>query len=125
MGEKEFVYVTREVYEALLNTFRREQHAQLMRDIRHLALKGYVEGETEEFLNENEQSLEDEVIHQMDLEILQKAIQSLTQEQKERLYLYFFKGKSIREIARVQGINRNAVWKSIQNTLLQLRSFFG
>ena len=95
MGEKEFVYVTREVYEALLHTFRREQHAQLMRDIRHLTLKGYVEGETEELLNENEMSLEDEVIHQMDLEILQKAIQSLTQEQKERLYLYFFKGKSM------------------------------
>ena len=125
MGEKEFIYVTREVYEALLHTFRREQHAQLMRDIRHLTLKGYVEGETEDFLSENEMSLEDEVIHQMDLEILQKAIQSLSQEQKERLYLYFFKGKSVREIARVQGINRNAVWKSIQNTLLQLRSFFG
>ena len=125
MGEKEFVYVTREVYEALLHTFRREQHAQLMRDIRHLTLKGYVEGETEDYLSENELSLEDEVIHQMDLEILQKAIQSLTQEQKERLYLYFFKGKSVREIARIQGTNRNTVWNSIQKTLLQLRTFFG
>ena len=96
-----------------------------MQDIRHLALKGYVEGETEELVNENELSLEDEVIHQMDLEILQKAIQSLTQEQKERLYLYFFRGKSIREIARIQRINRNAVWKSIQRTLIQLRNFFG
>lgn len=95
-----------------------------MRDIRHLTQKGYVEGETEELLDAGELSLEDEVIHQMDLEILQKAIQSLTQEQKERLYMYFFKGKSIREIARVQGINRNAVWKSIQNTLFQLKSFF-
>lgn len=125
MGEKEFVYVTREVYEALLHTFRREQHAQLMRDIRHLTLKGYVEGETEEFVNENELSLEDEVIRQMNLEILQKAIQSLTQEQKERLYLYFFKGKSVREIARIQGTNRSAVWNSIKKTLLQLRNFFG
>jgi len=97
----------------------------LMRDIRHLTLKGYVEGETEELLNEREVSLEDKVIHQMDLEILQKAIQSLTQEQKERLYLYFFKGKSVREIARIQGTNRSAVWNSIQKTLLQLRNFFG
>lgn len=96
-----------------------------MRDIRHLTLKGYVEGETEELLDERELSLEDEVIHQMDLEILQKAIQSLTQEQKERLYLYFFKGKSVREIARIQGTNRNAVWNSIKKTLLQLRNFFG
>ena len=96
-----------------------------MRDIRHLTLKGYVEGETEEFVNGNELSLEDEVIHQMDLEILQKAIQSLTQEQKERLYLYFFRGKSIREIARIQGTNRNTVWNSIKKTLLQLRNFFG
>lgn len=84
-----------------------------------------MEGETEELVNESEMSLEDEVIHQMDMEILQKAIQSLTQEQKERLYLYFFKGKSIREIAKMQGTNRNAVWKSIQRTLIQLRNFFG
>ena len=117
--------MTREVYEALLHTFRREQHAQLMRDIRHLTLKGYVEGETEDYLSENELSLEDEVIHQMDLEILQKAIQSLTQEQKEMLYFYFFRGKSIREIARIQGINRNTVWNLIQKSLLQLRNFFG
>ena len=64
------------------------------------------------------------VIRQMELEILQKAMQSLTEVQKERLHLYFFEGMTIREIAEKQGVNRNAVWKSIQGILEQLRAFF-
>ena len=35
VGELEYTYVTREVYEALVDTFRKEAHAQEMRDIRH------------------------------------------------------------------------------------------
>ena len=41
-------------------------------------------------------SLEDMIIHQMDLETLQKAVQSLTQVQKERLHLYFEGMTSVR-----------------------------
>ena len=35
VGELEYTYVTREVYEALADTFRNEARAQEMRDIRH------------------------------------------------------------------------------------------
>lgn len=37
VGELEYTYVTREVYEALADTFRKEAHAQEMRDISHPA----------------------------------------------------------------------------------------
>lgn len=47
VGELEYTYVTREVYEALVDTFRKEAHAQEMRDIRHTTKDGYTEGETE------------------------------------------------------------------------------
>ncbi|MGN0326010.1 MAG: RNA polymerase sigma factor [Lachnospiraceae bacterium] len=124
VGETEYTYVTREVYEALADTFRKEAHAQEMKDLRHTIRDGYTEGETEELTQETGETLEDMVIRQMELEILQKAMQSLTEVQKERLHLYFFEGMTIREIAEKQGVNRNAVWKSIQGILEQLRAFF-
>ena len=124
IGETEYTYVTEEVYEALTETFRKEVHAQQMRDLRHITREGYTEGETEDLIFESGESLEDMVIRQMELEILQKAMQSLTEVQKERLHLYFFEGMTIREIAEKQGVNRNAVWKSIQGILEQLRAFF-
>ena len=42
--------MTREVYEALVDTFRKEAHAQEMRDIRHTTKDGYTEGETEDLV---------------------------------------------------------------------------
>ena len=46
VGETEYTYVTEEVYEALVNTFRKETHAEEMRDLRHITVNGYVEGMT-------------------------------------------------------------------------------
>ncbi len=90
VGEEEYAYVSKEVYEALADTFRREAHAEEMRDLRHTTADGYTEGETEDLMTEQGESLEDAVIRRMELETLQEAMQSLTQIQKERLHLYFF-----------------------------------
>lgn len=124
IGETEYTYVTREVYEALTETFRKEAHAQQMRDLRHISKEGYTEGATEELAFDSTESLEDMVIRQMELETLQKAMQSLTDAQKERLHLYFFEGLSTREIAQKQQTNQNAVWKSIQSSVKKLKNFF-
>lgn len=61
-----------------------------MRDLRHITKEGYTEGATEDLAFESGESLEDMVIRQMELETLQKAMQSLTEVQRERLHLYFF-----------------------------------
>lgn len=90
VGEEEYAYVSKEVYEALADTFRREAHTEEMRDLRHTTADGYTEGETEDLMTERGESLKDAVIRRMELETLQEAMQSLTQIQKERLYLYFF-----------------------------------
>ena len=65
VGELEYTYVTREVYEALVDTFRKEAHAQEMRDIRHTTKDGYTEGETEELVELTGESVEDMVIRQI------------------------------------------------------------
>ena len=124
VGEPEYTYVTREVYEALVDTFRKEAHAQEMRDIRHTTKDGYTEGETEDLVELTGESVEDTVIRQMEIETLQKAMQTLSEIQRERLHLYFFEGMTTREIADRQGTNQNAVWKSIQSGVAVLRRFF-
>ena len=91
IGETEYTYVNEEVYEALVNTFRKEAHAEEMRDLRHITAHGYVEGDTEDLIMDTGASLEDIVIRQIEIEILQKAMQSLTEVQKERLHLYFLR----------------------------------
>lgn len=50
IGETEYAYVSSEVYEMLTNTFRKEAHAEEMRDSRHCAVMGYQEGETEDLM---------------------------------------------------------------------------
>mgnify|MGYP000653526764 CR=1 FL=1 len=59
-----------------------------------------------------------------EIETLQKAMQTLSEIQRERLHLYFFEGMTTREIADRQGTNQNAVWKSIQSGVAVLRRFF-
>lgn len=124
IGETEYTYVTREVYEALANTFRKEAHAEEMRDLRHTTADGYVEGDTEDLMMDTGEPLEDMVIRQMELEVLQKAMQSLTEVQRERLHLYFFEGMTTREIAEKIGVSQNVVWKSIQGAVNNLKKFF-
>lgn len=118
VGETEFTYVSHEVYEALADTFRREAHAEEMRDLRHLTAGGYIEGETEERIAEETESLEDMVIHQMELETLQKAVQLLTEVQRERLHLYFFEGLTFRQIAEKTGISDMSVREIVEASLL-------
>ena len=40
IGEVEYTYVSEEVYEALVDTFRKEAHAEVMRNLRHVTKDG-------------------------------------------------------------------------------------
>lgn len=124
IGETEYTYVTKEVYEVLTETFRKEAHAQEMRDLRHITREGYTEGETEDLAFDSGESLEDMVIRQMELETLQKAMQSITEVQRERLHLYFFEGLTYRQIAEKKGIGEKNVRESITGAIKKIKKFF-
>lgn len=124
IGEMEYTYVSREVYEALTNTFRKEAHAEEMRDLRHVTANGYTEGDTEDLMMDTRESLEDMVIRQMELEVLQKAMQSLTEVQRERLHLYFFSGLTFRQIGEKLGVSDMSVRESIDASLKKIKKFF-
>ncbi len=124
VGETEYTYVTKEVYETLAETFRKEAHAQEMKDRRHTIKEGYTEGKTEDLMNMQNESLEDMVIHQMEMKMLQKAMQSLTEVQRERLHLYFFCGMTFRQIGVKLGISDMSVRESIEAALKKIKIFF-
>jgi len=124
VGEIEQVPVTEDVYEMLANVFRKEAHAQYMKDYRNRAPIGYTEGVTEDMITTPKDSVEETVLRHLDLEVLQKALLSLTEVQRQRLYLYYLEGMTISEIAARQHVNRNAVWKSIQGGLNQIKQFY-
>ena len=124
IGETEYTYVTKEVYEALTETFRKEAHAQEMRDLRHITREGYTEGETEDLAFDSGESLEDMVIRQMEMETLQKAMQSLTEAQRERLHFYFFEGLTYRKIAEKKGIGEKNVRESITGAIKKIKKYF-
>ena len=114
VGELEYTYVTREVYEALVDTFRKEAHAQ----------DGYTEGETEDLVELTGESVEDTVIRQMEIETLQKAMQSLTPVQRERLHFYFFEGMTYRQIAAKEGVGEKNIRESINGAVKKIKKFF-
>lgn len=124
VDELEYTYVTREVYEALADTFRKEAHAQEMRDIRHTTKDGYTEGETEDLVELIGESVEDTVIRQMEIENLQQAMQSLTPVQRERLYFYFFEGMTYRQIAAKEGVGEKNIRESINGAVKKIKKYF-
>ena len=124
VGDAEYTYVTPEVYEILANTFRREAHAEQMRELRNRTAEGYTEGDTEDLLMESPESLEDMVIRQMEIETLQKAMQTLSEIQRERLHLIFFEGLTYRQIAEKKGIGEKNVRESVASALKKIKNFF-
>ena len=124
VGEEEYTYVTPEVYEILANTFRKEAHAEQMRDLRNRTAEGYTEGDTEDLLMESPESLEDMVIRQMEIETLQKAMQSLTPVQRERLHFYFFEGMTYRQIAAKEGVGEKNIRESINGAVKKIKKYF-
>ena len=53
-------------------------------------------------------------------ELLYAAMDKLTEIQKRRIYLYYFRGLNQREIAEMEGINSRAVGHSIRQAQKQL-----
>ena len=124
VGELDYTYVTREVYEALADTFRKEAHAQEMRDTRHTTKDGYTEGETEDLVELTGESVDETGIRQMDLEPLQQALHALPPLQRERLHFYFFEGMTYRQIAAKEGVGEKNIRESINGAVKKIKKYF-
>ena len=102
--------------------FRREDHKQEMRAIRHHDICGYEDGETELFLKDvNKDSVERQVTANIESQALQMAMNALTDAQRERVILYYFYGKSEAEIARILNVSQSSISRSLKVCLQKLK----
>ncbi|MCB6570578.1 sigma-70 family RNA polymerase sigma factor [Eubacterium limosum] len=77
----------------------------------------------DEYFSENEKN-EQESQSNLQLMILRKGIDQLSEIQKRRLKAAYFEGKTSREIAKEEGVNYSAVDKSIMQALKKIRKYF-
>lgn len=76
---------------------------------------------TKAFLKTN--SIEDEFIRKIEWEKLNKAKQCLTEKQRRRIELHIEENKTIPEIAKIEGVCRTKIDKSIAQGLKKLKIF--
>ena len=75
-------------------------------------------------------SLDTELVHKQDSRQALKAAKQLldsdelTEVQRRRFILYFFQGLSTRQIATLEAVHQNAVWKSTHAAVEKLKYFF-
>lgn len=108
--------------EAVYAEFRREDHKQEMRAIRHHDVCGYEDGETELFLKDvDKDSVESQVIANIESKALQTAMNALSDAQRARVLLYYFYGKSEAEIARILNVSQSSISRSLKVCLQKLK----
>ena len=70
-----------------------------------------------------EKSIEDVLIKNIEFEILRKAKAKLTDIQRKRIELHIEDGLTLKEIARIEGVRRNKIDKSITQGIKKLKNF--
>ncbi len=84
--------------------------------------------QTEQSLNRRiaqpQESVEDTVFQQVEVETLRQAIAKLPEKQRRRLVLYYFGGCTYEQIANMEGCSKRAVKFSVDVALKNLKEIF-
>lgn len=83
-------------------------------------------GTGEDLVADPDINVEDEVLHEIDLEILRRALKTLADEELMIIHERYLAGKpkTEREIARILGVTQQAVDRRIARILRKLKKFF-
>lgn len=85
-------------------------------------LLGYRDSETELFQKDLDMNpVEDELLGIFMRERLKNAMESLNQTQYRRVYCYYFKGMTFREIAALESVSEKSVRESIEGARKKLK----
>lgn len=106
------------------NAFVRNEWKYEKVNKRHGDALGYCDGETELFQKDLDMNpVEDELLGIFLRKKLKKAMESLSQTQYRRIYSYYFKGMTFREIAEIDGVSDKSVRESIEGARKKLKKF--
>lgn len=112
--------ITKELFE-VLNQFELDDLSVLNEWDRHIE---HFE-QTEQSLNRRAyykaESVEDAVLRNIEYERLHRAISELPETQRRRLTLYYFRGLTYEQIAKMEGCSHPAVIKSVSAAIEKIR----
>lgn len=118
-----FLEVTDELAE-LLKLLKRKNHADYERRRTH---KAYYSLDTDNGIEIDFTLLvlsPEEIYQQkMNYKVLYASINSLPDKQAKRIYAHFFLGMNKAEIARVEGVNKSTITRSIEQALRSMERF--
>lgn len=104
------------------NAFVRNEWKYEKSNKRHGDALGYRDSETELFQKDLDMNpVEDELLGIFMCEKLKKAMESLNQTQYRRIYSYYFKDMTFREIAVFEGVSDKSVRESIEGARKKLK----
>lgn len=101
--------VSSDVY-AVFEQSRLDEQAQAKRRKRN----GDVISLVEQYAVTPEAGTEEKTMNHIQNKALHQALQSIPHVQAKRLYLYYFSGMTLEEIAHMEGVSKVAIHKSIQ-----------
>ena len=119
-GSEEYTEVSSELYEYLVNDRRRMKSIE-MKDYRYLAGCAFDEVMMGEINGIYEESAENNVIADEEIQSLYSALRKLPASQQRRVYLSYIAGMSREEIAFMDGVSTKAVGHSIRSGIKHLR----
>ena len=112
--------ISKELYEAF-NDFELADLSHLNIVDRHLEHSEVWENTLNARAFYQPRTVEDVVIHNIQVQHLHKAIKRLPKIQRHRLFLYFFEGKTYEEIAKIDGCSKVAVKYVIDKAIENLK----
>ncbi|MBE6061872.1 MAG: sigma-70 family RNA polymerase sigma factor [Clostridium sulfidigenes] len=119
-----FIEVTDEITDLLIQ-FRREEHAEHERRRAH---KAYYSLDADDGIERDVVLLvlspEEIYSRKINEQELYAAVRHLPEKQAKRIYAHFFLGISKAQIARIEGVNKSQVTRSIEKALMSLEVFF-
>lgn len=115
--------ISRELHDTFDN-FELEDNRQRGFFERHMEQSDVWDYVFDEVANSDADSLEDTVIRNLEYEQLHKAMEKLTEVQKKRVHLYYFKGLTYKEIAEIENCSLQPVVRSITGALEKIKKYF-
>lgn len=105
-----------------LADFNRNEDKHAKRQLRSGEAFGYEEGTSETVHDEMvTDTLLDDVLMELDIQKLKECMAQLSEVQRRRVELYFLQDMTLAEVAATEGVNVNAVNKSIKAALKALK----
>ena len=122
-GEFRQIEVAEEIYD-LFDEFELNDIAQMHKTERHLEFLEKTEVALNQQVTLLRDSLDDQVLKEIELKRLRKGLQLLPEQQRRRVQMYFFQDMSLEDIADSEGCSWQVVQRSIYRAISNLRKYF-